>query len=159
MEPTGRTTPLRPSPPPGTGVDLDPARRPGVPREREPRPWPNARYPPARMEGEPSALLHGRPGKRMPPVFSTVLPPRGVSGRIRRLAARYPDHRARHWLLFLAGDRIESMGHTTTQLLKSAAPGLLAVLGLRAMGASRNRKRRRERGQAEWSSAREAWGV
>jgi hypothetical protein len=159
MEPMAKTTtPLRPSPPPGAGVDLDPARRPGVPREREPRPWPHTRYPPVRMEGEPAVSLHGRPGKRMPPVFSTALPLRGVSGRIRALGYRYPDHRLRHWLLILAGDRVESAGARITGLARMAAPGLLAVLGMRVLGMRRARKRRRE--EAAWStSAREAWGT
>ena len=51
------------------GVDLDRARRPGVPKERPPAPWPHTHYPPVRQEGQPSSPLHGRPNKSMPPVF------------------------------------------------------------------------------------------
>jgi hypothetical protein len=43
------------------------------------------------------------------PVFGTTCPPRGVSGRIRRLAYdRYSEGRAAHWLLLLAADRIDT---------------------------------------------------
>ena len=159
MDTAKTTTPLRPSPPPDAGVDLDPSRRPGVPRERAPRPWPFTRYPPVRMEGEPAVPLHGRPGKTMPPMFSTSVPLQGISGRIRALGYRYPDHKVRHWLLIMAGDRVETAGARLAGLVKMAAPGLLAVAGMRAMGMRRARKLRRRAGN-EWStSAREAWGA
>ncbi len=93
------------------GVDRDLARRPGVPMEREPQPWPNTRFPPARQQGEPAALRHGRANKRPPPVFGTGEPPRGLSGLVRRWAYRYPDHYPRHWLLLLLGDRVDSWSH------------------------------------------------
>jgi hypothetical protein len=98
--------PLRP---PYAGVDLDPARRPGVPRMRkDPRPWPNTRFPPERQPGDPSAPRHGRPNKPTPPVFGTAVPPRGLSGAIRELAYRLPDHYPSHWLLLMFGDRVDS---------------------------------------------------
>src|ERR1700687_6366372 len=69
------------------GVDQDPARRPGVPRMRlDPRPLPNTRFPPERQAGEPAAPMHGRPNKRMPPVFGTSTPLAGLSGPGRRPA-------------------------------------------------------------------------
>jgi hypothetical protein len=43
------------------------------------------------------------------PVFSTALPPRGLSGALRRLAHRVPDHRATHWLILLLADRIDAV--------------------------------------------------
>jgi len=40
-------------------------------------------------------------------VRSSVLPPRGLSGLVRRAAYRVPDHRPRHWMLLLLADRID----------------------------------------------------
>lgn len=163
MEPTA-TTSLRPSPPAGAGYDLDPSRRPGVPRERDPRPWPNARFPPARQQGEPSVSIHGRPGKPMPPVFGTAVPLRGVSGAIRKAAYGYPDHYMRHWMMLMAADRVDSAASSVGRLLRSAAPGLLAAGGLGFLAVRRNRRNvrieRRRRTTATWPRwARESWGT
>ena len=59
----------------------------GVPHEaRDPKPFPNTIFPPERQPGEPAAPMHGRPNKRMPPVFGTSTPLRGLSGAVRRMA-------------------------------------------------------------------------
>lgn len=103
------------------GVDQDRGRRPGVPKLRSPQPWPHTRFPPEPQQGRPSVPLHGRPNKRMPPVFSTALPPRGLAGLVRRLAYRYPDHLPRHWLLVLLGDRVDSWTRRLGRLAPVAA--------------------------------------
>jgi hypothetical protein len=94
---------------PGWGVDLDPKDRPSVPRERfdpsatgahwdfpdrQPEKWPRER-----------SIEH----KFLTPVFGTACPPRGASGAIRRYAYRYSEGRAAHWLLLLAGDRVDAI--------------------------------------------------
>ena len=117
----------RDSKPPFEPVDADPSRRPGVPKERSPKPWRNSRFPPERMHAEPSAPKHGRPNKPMPPVFGTAVPPRGLSGEIRKLAYRYPDHYVRHWQLLLLGDRVDSWETRAKRYLPVALP--LVALG------------------------------
>jgi len=118
-----------PRKPPYAGVDLDPARRPGVPRMRKhPRPRPNTLYPPERQPGEPAVPKHGRPNKPMPPVFGTAVPLHGLSGAIRKLAYRYPDHYPRHWLLKMLGDRVDSWGHRARRIMPVALP--LVALGI-----------------------------
>jgi hypothetical protein len=64
----------------------------------------------------------------MPPVFGTAVPPRGLSGAIRLLAYRLPDHYPSHWLLLMLGDRVDSWGLRARRLLPFALP--LAVLGV-----------------------------
>lgn len=113
------------------GVDLDRGRRPGVPRERPPSPWPHTRFPPARQPGQPSSPLHGRSNKRMPPVFGTAVPLHGLSGLIRRLGYHYPDHLPRHWLLELVGDRVDAWGSRAKGILPWAAAAGAAWLFLR----------------------------
>jgi hypothetical protein len=112
------------------GVDLDPARRPGVPRERTPAPWPNTRFPPSRQPGKPSVPRHGRPGKPMPPVFGTAVPLRGVSGLVRRAAYRTPDHFMRHWMMLLLADRVDAWETRLRRAAKVGLPfGVLALAG------------------------------
>ncbi|NYJ01622.1 hypothetical protein HNR19_002320 [Nocardioides thalensis] len=108
---------------PGWGADLDPADRPSHPREvpgairsgsagevpeNQPERWPRER-----------SIEHAR----LTPVFGSTLPPRGVSGAIRRLAyRRYSEARAAHWLLLLAADRVESKGQALRSLLSRRTP-------------------------------------
>jgi hypothetical protein len=124
--------------PPDAGIDLDPARRPGVPKERPPTPWPHTRFPPARMQAPPSAPRHGRAGKPMPPVYGTAVPLHGVSGLVRRAAYRYPDHVMRHWTMLLFADRVDAWGLRAKRLLKVAVPLVaVAALAARALDARR----------------------
>jgi len=101
---------------PGWGVDLDPTVRPSVPRERfdldtgahwefperQPERWPRER-----------SLEH----KFLTPVFGTSCPPRGLSGLIRRHAyERYSEGHTAHWLLLVAGDRVDAWGNHVRSL-------------------------------------------
>lgn len=117
----------RPFPP----VDLDLARRPGYPRERPPEPWPNARPQPKRMTARPNTPTHGRPGKTMPPVYSTAVPLRGLSGLLKRAAYRLPDHATHHWTLLLLSDRVASWGRRARKLLWFGVPAAVGVVLLR----------------------------
>ncbi len=92
---------------PPDAADLDPEVRPGVPMEAPPERMEDAgRAPPASQRGRDDRLE--RAGlDRATPVFGTAQPPRGLSGRMRRLAYRVPEHRARHWMLLLAADRVD----------------------------------------------------
>lgn len=95
---------------PGWGVDLDPADRPSYPREqpgtqtgarwdfpeRQPEKWPRER-----------SVEHAF----LTPVFGTSTPPEGVSGAIRKYAYRFGEGRAAHWLLLVAGDRVDAWEH------------------------------------------------
>ncbi|WP_134767636.1 hypothetical protein [Nocardioides sp. 1609] len=96
---------------PGWGVDLDPADRPQVPRERRDLDLPGVRwrFPERQPELQPRerSIEHGT----LPPVYGTAQPLHGLSGTIRRLAyRRYSEARAAHWLLLMAADRVEARG-------------------------------------------------
>jgi hypothetical protein len=120
---------------PARGIDLDPARRPGVPRFREPRPLPNAHVPPDRQQSDVTVFMHGRPHKTFPPVFGTAVPPHGLSGLVRRAAYHYPDHVMRHWTMLLFADRVDSWEHRAGKLLRVAAPALAFVGALATLRA------------------------
>jgi hypothetical protein len=108
------------------GVDQDPTRRPGVPKERKPERWPNVLYPPEPMRSTVQVFKHGRPHKTMPPVYGTAQPPHGLSGRVREVAYRYPDHVMRHWTMLLLADRVDVWERRVRAVLPLALP-LVAV--------------------------------
>jgi hypothetical protein len=103
---------------PGWGADLDAADRPSVPRERFDLPPTGAHWEfPAQQPHEgyrEKSIEHAR----LTPVFGTVAPLHGISGRIRRLAyERFSEGRAAHWLLLILGDRVESAGSQLRSLV------------------------------------------
>jgi hypothetical protein len=53
--------------------------------------------------------------ERLPPVFGVTEPTSGLPAALRRLAYGYPDYDARHWLLLLVADRVESGGTTVRE--------------------------------------------
>ena len=94
---------------PGWGADLDPADRPSHRKleyapERTGAHW---RFP----DRQPGAEERERSIEHafVTPVFGTAQPLRGPSGIIRRLAyRRFSEARLAHWLLLLAGDRVDA---------------------------------------------------
>lgn len=91
------------------GVDLRPEDRPGVPRETEPRRLAGAHWVEPPQQPITSPILTRADLERPTPVFSTALPPNGMTGAIRAKAYEIPGHFVRHWALLLLADRIESL--------------------------------------------------
>jgi hypothetical protein len=93
---------------PGWGVDLDPKDRPSYPRERFDPGASGARW--EFPERQPELVPRERSIEHsmLPPVFGTTFPPKGASGALRRIAYRYSEGRAAHWLLLLAADRVNA---------------------------------------------------
>jgi hypothetical protein len=92
---------------PGWGVDLDPADRPSVPRERREETGAHWDFPERQPEEWPRerSIEHAM----LTPVFGTSCPPRGVSGALRRYAyRRYSEGRAAHWLILIGADRVDA---------------------------------------------------
>lgn len=102
----GRAETVRPR---AAGVDGARHVRPGVPRERIGRdPGAHWERPEQQRDVTPLArtgLLHATP------VFSSAVPPRRVSGVVRRLAYRVPEHRTSRWMLLLGADRLDVLEH------------------------------------------------
>jgi len=95
------------------GSDLSFDRRPGVPMENSPpHPFPHAQH-------------------MQPPVRSSRLPPRGISGLIRRGAYRVPGHLPSHWMMLLFADRVDVMEHKFARLLRWLALPAAAFFVLR----------------------------
>ena len=96
---------------PGWGADLDPADRPSHPKLRHDPESTGAhwRFP----DRQPGAEARERSVEHafVTPVFGTAQPLHGLSGLIRRQAyERYSEARLGHWLLLVAGDRVDAWG-------------------------------------------------
>jgi len=95
---------------PGWGADLDPADRPSVPRERFDPSFSGAHWEHPERQPEKWPRERSVEHTELPPVFGTTCPPKGLSGAIRKYAyARYSEGRAAHWLLLMAGDRVDAV--------------------------------------------------
>src|SRR5215213_2783907 len=96
---------------PGWGADLDPADRPSYPKlvyapESTGAHWRLPDRQPG-AEGRERSIEHAF----VTPVFGTAQPLHGPSGLIRRLAyRRFSEGRLAHWLLLIAGDRVDAWG-------------------------------------------------
>jgi len=113
---------------PGWGVDLNPEDRPSYPKEqlqetgahwefpeRQPERWPRER-----------ATEH----KFLTPVFGTAQPLSGVSGAIRRYAYTFSEGRLAHWLLLIAGDRVDVAGSRIGAMLRGQPDNPIAETGV-----------------------------
>ncbi|HSH44258.1 MAG TPA: hypothetical protein VK966_00245 [Longimicrobiales bacterium] len=83
-----------------------PDARPGVPMTARPSPAEGATWQRPAYQAGGEDHLH-RAGHELTPVWGSAQPPHGLSGLMRRVAYRIPEHFARHWLLLLVADRVD----------------------------------------------------
>ena len=90
---------------PGWGVDLNPADRPSYPKEVSADTGAHWEFP---ERQQPRGFREkSTEHKFLTPVFGTAQPLRGLSGAIRRYAYTFSEGRLAHWMLLIAGDRID----------------------------------------------------
>jgi hypothetical protein len=76
--------------------------------------------------------------RKLTPVYADTVPPRGLSGLLRRRAYRIHEHKARRWLLLLLADRIDVVESGVADLLKRRRALVLGLAGaLGALAAAR----------------------
>lgn len=116
----------------GWGADLDRNNRPAVPMERTPPRLAGAPLSvPTQQPRHVEVLVSPeRPG--VTPVFGTSAPPRGLSGRLRRLAYRSTENELRHWMLLLLADRVDMVEGIGEDLLQGKVPNVLGEMGIKA---------------------------
>ena len=117
---------------PGWGSDLDRAQRPAVPRERRPARLEHVHFGDMPPQQSHVTVLHSAERPGLTPIFGSTLPPRGVSGAMRRLAFGYSENDLRHWLLLLAADRVNVVEGLVSDLGHGHVPRLYAETGGRA---------------------------
>lgn len=117
---------------PGWGIDRDKDVRPAVPMERMP----------PRLEGSPVPrpypqlaeveVLHSTERPGLTPVFGSSVPPKGLSGSMRRVAYRWSENDLRRWLMLLASDRVDMVEGVLDDLAHGHVPNLYREMGGRA---------------------------
>lgn len=114
----------------GWGVDLDPNDRPAVPKENFNPQGTGAHwhFPERQPELYPREMSPEH--KFLTPVFGTSCPPKGLSGAIRRHAYKYSEGQLTHWLLLMAGDRVDVLESRVTGLLRGRPDNPITESGL-----------------------------
>lgn len=123
----------------GMAVDADETQRPGVPMENDrPAPVGNAHWLTPERQRDPGYILKRKGLEELTPVFGTTVPPKGLSGLMRRAAYEIPDHYTSHWMMLLLADRVDAMEWRLKRVLPFALP--LAAVGFAAYAVAKNRR-------------------
>jgi len=117
---------------PGWGSDLDPAVRPGVPRDKSPDLGPEWLYPPLERQVANVRIHKSTEHARLTPVFGTSCPPAGLSGRIRDLAYRFSEGRLSRWMTLMLADRVNVVEDVLADLGQGRLPNLAKEMGLKS---------------------------
>lgn len=117
---------------PGWGSDLDPANRPGVPRDKAPQLGIESLYPDLPQQDATVRIHKSTEHARLTPVFGTSCPPVGLSGRMRDLAYRYSEGKFSRWLTLMAADRVNVVEDVVGDLARLRVPNLVSEMGLKS---------------------------
>lgn len=113
----------------GWGADLDHAHRPAYPMERTPPRLDNVHWSQPSAQPLTVEVLQSTERPGMTPVFGTTLPPRGLSGKLRRLAFKASENDVRRWLLLMLADRIDVVEGLLEDLVKGHVPNVFSEMG------------------------------
>jgi hypothetical protein len=113
----------------GHGSDLDVSQRPAYPMWEKPKDGTGAHW--ERPEQQPvrQEILHSieRPG--ITPVFGTTVPPKGLSGSIRRYAFKFSEGTFAHWFALIFADRIQVWEGIFDDLIHGHVPNIYKEMG------------------------------
>jgi hypothetical protein len=117
----------------GWGVDADPENDPTYPMkhrnngEQQGYSWPRPPQQTASVE-----VLHSNERPNLSAVFGTAMPPRGLSGMIRRFAFKYSESSYGHWLPLMLADRVNEVEGIVEDLMHGHFPNFVDELGWKA---------------------------
>ena len=117
---------------PGWGADRVKADRPGVPMERTPPRLDGVHWDRPAQQAETVEVLHSTERSGLTPVFGTTLPPKGVSGMLRRFGFRFSENDVRRWLVLLAADRVDMVEGLFSDVARGHVPRVYQEMGGRA---------------------------
>jgi hypothetical protein len=124
-------------------VDLNPADRPSYPQEVFTETGAHWEFPDRQPQHAPREKSTEH--KFVTPVFGTAQPLRGVSGAIRRYAYTFSEGQTAHWLLLMAGDRVDVLEHRVQAIVAGRPDNTIAETGV--LREFRNRAYRTRFGQ------------
>ena len=116
----------------GWGVDLDRKNRPAVPMEHMPPRLEGARLKPPSQQPQNMEVFVSPERPSITPLFGTSAPPKGLSGRLRRLAYKMTENDIRHFMLLLLADRVDMVEGIGEDLMNGHVPNVLGEMGLKA---------------------------
>jgi hypothetical protein len=116
----------------GWGSDLDPARRPGVPRDKAPRLGVELLYPPITPQVPKIKIHKSTEHGKLTPVFGTSCPPSGLSGMIRDFGYKFSEGRLSRWLTLMFADRVNVVEDLVSDLAHGHVPNIPKEMGLRS---------------------------
>jgi hypothetical protein len=107
----------------GWGIDADPKNDPTYPmkhrtdEEQKGYSWKRPTQQPINME-----VLHSIERPNVTAVFGTSVPPRGLSGMIRRFAFKYGEGSFAHWIPLIVADRVDMVEGIVEDLMHGHVP-------------------------------------
>jgi hypothetical protein len=113
---------------PGWGVDLNPADRPSYPKEKTEEIGAHWDFPERQPELAPRE--RSTEHKFLTPVFGTAQPLKGLSGIIRRYAYTFSEGQTAHWMLLIAGDRVDILESRIGSGLRGRPDNVIAETGV-----------------------------
>lgn len=114
----------------GWGIDADPKNDPTYPiknrtnAEHDGYNWDRPTQQPINIE-----VLHSNERPNVTAVFGTSMPPRGLSGMIRRYAFKHTENSYAHWLPLIMADRVNVVEGVIDDLLHGHIPNIFAEKG------------------------------
>ena len=118
---------------PGWGVDADARNDPTYPiRDQSHDHGLTRRWDRPPVQQPDVEILQSIEHVRQPAVVGTSVPPRGVSGALRRLAFRWSESNWLHWLILLGADRVDVVEGVMEDLSRGTLPNVPAEMGLGA---------------------------
>ena len=115
----------------GWGSDLDPKKRPGVPRDKAPELGVETLYPPLVQQVARIKIHKSTEHGRLTPVFGTSCPPSGLSGRIRDYAYQFSEGRLARWMALMLADRVNVV-EVMNDLAGGRVPNIPKEMGLKS---------------------------
>lgn len=85
-----------------------------------------------RQQEETVEILQSIERNSRPAVFGTSIPPKGLSGMLRRVAFRYSESDWTHWLLLMAADRVNVVEGLLQDLGRLQVPNIPAEMGIKS---------------------------
>lgn len=116
----------------GWGIDLDPAVRPGVPRDQARMIGSDQLYPAFDQQVPTHTIFKSTEHARLTPTFGSTCPPRGLSGFIRGRAYKLSEGLVPHWLMLMTADRIDVVEGLLEDFMHLRIPNVPKEMGWKA---------------------------
>lgn len=118
----------------GWGIDADPNNEPTYPIKKYTGDDHNRiHWDRPRLQNVDVEILQSNERPSVSAVFGNTLPPKGLSGMIRRYAFKYSENRYRHWLPLLLADRVDVIEGIVDDFSRGHIPNIFAEKGYKAL--------------------------